>query len=322
MLTADRPEYARRAVAAFTAQTYPLKRLIIWETTVDPNCGFGRSHGYVWDGTDGMGCAWISVYHRCLTLSESIIGSSGRVIYRAKDVPGAPIGTLRNLANERSNTDILIHWDDDDYSHPNRIAEQVALLQSSGADVVGYREMLFWRESTIGDLEYALTQAQALQSDRSRDEILTRLAASLEISKGEALARFRKITEDSSCGRAIFSPVGEAWLYSNPDPRYCLGTSLCYWRKTWEQKPFEATSQGEDIRFCTGLDCVGFSSLIAPNGIAFTDPMKPKMIARIHSGNTSTVYRPELMAAIERQGGEWKRSPEWDWYCRATMEEK
>ena len=288
MLTADRPEYARRAVECFRRQTYPLKRLIIWETTVDPNCGFGRNHGYVWDGTDGMGCAWISVYHRCLTRSESIIGSSGRVIYRAKDVPGAPIGTLRNLANERSNTDILIHWDDDDYSHPNRIAEQVALLQSSGADVVGYREILFWREP-FGRC----------------------------ICRGDGLMGMR-------C-----DAHGEAWLYSNPDPRYCLGTSLCYWRKTWERKPFEATSQGEDIRFCTGMKCVAITSMpvatfdIGKNGDPTNDPkVQPRMIARIHSGNTSTAYKPELMAAIERQGGEWKRVPEWDSYCRATMEEK
>jgi hypothetical protein len=117
----------------------------------------------------------------------------------------------------------------------------------------------------------------------------------------------------------------EAWLYSNPDPRYCLGTSLCYWRKTWERKPFEATSQGEDVRFCTGLKCLGVSGInrdepAGPGLSCQGVDVVPRMIARIHSGNTSTVYRPELMAAIERQGGEWKRSPEWDSYCRGVME--
>ena len=52
--------------------------------------------------------------------------------------------TLRS-AREGHAADILVHLDDDDYSHPNRIAEQVVLLQSSGADCVGYREMLFWQ---------------------------------------------------------------------------------------------------------------------------------------------------------------------------------
>ena len=70
----------------------------------------------------------------------------------------ATIGTkLRNFAGEANGPawmpEILIHWDDDDYSHPNRIAEQVALLQSSGADAtVGFREMLFWREDALPGL--------------------------------------------------------------------------------------------------------------------------------------------------------------------------
>ena len=287
-ITADRPELTRKAVACFEAQTYQAKRLVIYDTSKAAG-EIVRYRGH---------------------FQHVVVGGSQQTI-----------GDLRNSANAFASADeVIVHWDSDEHSHPNRIAEQVALLQSSGADVVGYREMLFWRESTIGQLEYALTQAQALQSDRSRDEILTGLAAALEISQSEAIYRFRKITEESQSGKANFSPVGEAWLYSNPDPRYCLGTSLCYKRTAWERKPFEATSQGEDIRWLTGMNSVGVSTIIAPNGIAFTDPMQPRMIARIHSGNTSTVYRPELMAAIERQGGEWKRAPEWDSYCRGVCE--
>ena len=199
----------------------------------------------------------------------------------ARLIGGKPIGYLRNFVAETlckapNPPDAFVHWDSDDFSHPNRIAEQVALLRSTGADVVGYREMLFWREP--------------------------------EKVRGGRLP-------------PQFYPTypGEAWLYSNPDPRYCLGTSLCYWRKTWERKPFEATSQGEDLRFWTGLKSIGVSSLAGvPRFTAYT--AYPRMIASIHAGNTSTVYRPELMAAIERQGGEWKRAPEWDSYCRGVME--
>jgi hypothetical protein len=60
-------------------------------------------------------------------------------------LPRMTIGEMRNKANAMCVSDIIVHWDSDDWSHPNRIAEQVALLQSSGADCVGYREMLFWR---------------------------------------------------------------------------------------------------------------------------------------------------------------------------------
>jgi len=60
------------------------------------------------------------------------------------------IGVLRNMANEQAakvGADVLIHWDDDDVSHPNRIAEQVAHLQSSKASIVGYNQLLFWRST-------------------------------------------------------------------------------------------------------------------------------------------------------------------------------
>lgn len=254
LLTADRPEYARRAVECFRHQTYPAKRLFILDT---------GARSINWPESESRTGLWMD-----------------------KKYAPTTIGELRNLAiNEATmpdlpRADVIVHWDDDDYSHPNRIAEQVALLQASGADCVGYREMLFWREARCPDCG--------------------------EPMKAEAGYY------GMSCDRqSEIRP--EAWLYSNPDPRYCLGTSLCYWRKTWDRKPFEATSQGEDVRFYTGLKCAGVSAL-SPN------PMDPRMIARIHSGNTSTAYRSELMAAIERQGGEWKRAPGWDSYCRGICE--
>ena len=251
MLTANRPELAKRAVECFRRQTYQRKCLFVLDTT--PGAG-----------------------------NRPLLTDPMRGEFTACADPVIPltIGELRNEANRTSrvvfggdivSADILIHWDDDDYSHPNRIAEQVALLQSSGADCVGYNQMLFWRETPI------------LTGD------------------------FRRI--DGSHGTEYRQP-GEAWLYSNPNPGYCLGTSLCYWRKIWERKPFAATNVGEDLQFCTGLKCIGITSYYE----------RPLMIARIHAGNTSTAYKPELMAAIERQGGEWKRSPEWDSYCRGVME--
>ena len=54
------------------------------------------------------------------------------------------IGVMRNAANARASGGIIIHADDDDWHHPQRIAEEVALLQTTGAACVGYREVLFW----------------------------------------------------------------------------------------------------------------------------------------------------------------------------------
>src|ERR1043166_1939763 len=77
------------------------------------------------------------------------------------DLDDYTIGAKRNALCEHANGDIIVHWDDDDWSHPNRIADQVSHLESSGKDVVGYRELLFWNENLnnarryIGEEGYA-----------------------------------------------------------------------------------------------------------------------------------------------------------------------
>jgi hypothetical protein len=228
MLTRDRPEMARLAVECFRKQTYPNKNLLVWDNGVPGVPFFPRKE---------------MAEREYLGIDEDW-----------------SIGVLRNRANQHAcsgetfaEPDILVHLDSDDWSHPNRIAEQVEFLQATSADCVGYREMLFWR-----------------QEER------------------------------------------QAWLYSNPDPRYCLGTSLCYWRAAWERRPFEATSQGEDARFTAGLDCRGVPSF------GFARKMfrlNPRMIARIHPGNTSNAYEPAKMAACP----EWSRASEWDAYCAEKM---
>ena len=112
MVTAYRPALAKRAIDCFRAQTYPNKQILILENG---------------DAT-----------HRPLQTDGVCQENRGRTV-----------GELRNDAialTLKSHAEIIMHWDDDDWSHPERIAEQVALLQSSGADAVGYREMLFWRE--------------------------------------------------------------------------------------------------------------------------------------------------------------------------------
>ena len=225
-ITADRPDLTRKAVACFEGQTYRAKRLVIYDTSKAAG-EIVRYHGH---------------------FQRVVIGGSQQTM-----------GEMRNTANAFADPgEVIVQWDSDDFSDPNRIAEQVALLQSSGADCVGFNEMLFWREP------------------------------SPEL------------------------PCGEAWLYNNPNPTYALGTSLCYWRESWSRKPFAATNVGEDLQFCTGLKVLGLSSLTEMGSIAGCDP---RMIARIHPGNTSTAYAPEKM----RANSEWRRVPEWDDFCRSTM---
>ena len=264
MVTSNRLALREKALKCFDSQTYQPRHIVVLDTS-DPI------------GHDG-------------TSTGPSICRAGNALMAYRTPGDLTIGELRNMANGimTRDTEIIVHFDDDDYSHPNRIAEQVALLQSSGADAVGYNEMLFWRgESDLG---------------------------------------------------CQIAGTGEAWLYSNPRPDYALGTSLCYWRKAWERRPFAALPlpggrAGEDQDWLDGIASGrgpgvklwsvstiaalvgegGGAQLWAPNG-------QPRMIARIHGGNTSTAYDPALMRASEMQGSGWRRVPEWDSYCREVME--
>lgn len=51
-------------------------------------------------------------------------------------------GAKRNLCCELARGQVIVHWDDDDWSHPERIAEQVELLRK-GAQVTGYHSLPF-----------------------------------------------------------------------------------------------------------------------------------------------------------------------------------
>jgi glycosyltransferase involved in cell wall biosynthesis len=55
------------------------------------------------------------------------------------------VGAKRNLACEMSHGELIAHWDDDDWTAPQRLSVQVAELTASGADVCGARELLYYR---------------------------------------------------------------------------------------------------------------------------------------------------------------------------------
>lgn len=53
------------------------------------------------------------------------------------------IGPKRNLGCSHARGGIIANWDDDDWSHPERLADQIARLIASGKDVTGYDAMRF-----------------------------------------------------------------------------------------------------------------------------------------------------------------------------------
>jgi len=246
MLTQDRPELAKRAVECFRTQTYLNKALLVWDTSTEMNPAKRLNVGQFAP----------DIQHAFYGPQDYAIGA-----LRNHAIQGGTSEVVCTVAVNKELTgpaDIIVHFDDDDWSHPKRIAEQVALLQSSGADVVGYNEMLFWR---------------------------TRLRCE----------------------------VGEAWLYSGPTTRQALGTSLCYWRKTWEARPFNPQlprvgpgqkGGGEDWEFLRDRKIEAVSSL-AWSG-RYERIEMPRMIARIHGGNSSNGY-----SNLE-ESPNWKRVPQWD----------
>ncbi len=112
MPTAGRPRFVPMAIACFQAQTYEPRELVI----VD----------------DGASI-------------ESLIPSDDRIRYFHFD-RRMVLGQKQNLGCELSSGQIICHWDDDDWSGPGRMEQQVKALLDSRKSVTGYRSMTFYDE--------------------------------------------------------------------------------------------------------------------------------------------------------------------------------
>ena len=110
--TLNRHQFLPRAIKCFLGQEYPKKELLI----VD-------------DGASAL----------------HLIPQDPRIRYinfkgRLK------IGEKRNFCNENAIGELIAHWDDDDWSHPRRLGEQIALL--GAGKVTGYQSILFHEPKT------------------------------------------------------------------------------------------------------------------------------------------------------------------------------
>lgn len=110
-LTKNRREWLPQAIECFKLQTYEPKELLI-----------------VVDGQDVSDL--IPINDETIRLVNS---PEGRFT----------IGEKRNFGNKHANGEIIVHWDDDDWSAPQRLADQVARLVESGKSVTGYSTVIF-----------------------------------------------------------------------------------------------------------------------------------------------------------------------------------
>ncbi len=278
MLMNGRGPMVRRAIKSFRDQTYTPRMLLIWDTSTSECIDQTIFRDDEYDDP------------------ETPSSPRGYLLWYPEVNRGASIGELRNDANgyavEEMGAQIICTWDSDDHSHANRISEQVALLQASGAECVGYNGVLFWDTRVCSGCKFAQPYIESDEPGRWHGT-----------SRGPHRC-------DSS-----------AYIYRNYGPDYCIGSSMMYTRAAWERVKFDHINQDEDGRFLLRVKSVGVSGIGSEESRQFATASSPefegyytdpRMVCSIHGGNTSH-YNPE------GERNSYHRSPEWDSYCQEQM---
>jgi glycosyltransferase involved in cell wall biosynthesis len=108
--TANRPGLIGMAIACFERQTYESRELLILDD--------GESIRHLIPDDERI---------RYFRLQERMV-----------------LGEKQNLGCELARGGIICHWDDDDWSAADRIAQQVKALESSGKAVTAFQTMLYF----------------------------------------------------------------------------------------------------------------------------------------------------------------------------------
>lgn len=116
MPTRGRQRLSALAVISFLSQTYDNKELLILDDAEDPA-------------------------FEAFQLGRSPSQKIEYVLYEGEQ--RQTIAAKRNWLCGRATGDIIMHFDSDDWSSPDRMADQVARLQESGKALTGYHSMLF-----------------------------------------------------------------------------------------------------------------------------------------------------------------------------------
>lgn len=127
MPTADRRSFVPDAIRYFLAQDYPEKELVI----VD-------------DGADSV---------------ADLVRDDPRIRY-FRNERRQPVGAKRNFACRAARGEVLVHWDDDDWSAPWRLRYQVEQLQAAGADICGLNRIWFYAPDEKRAWEYVYPSRQ------------------------------------------------------------------------------------------------------------------------------------------------------------------
>jgi glycosyltransferase involved in cell wall biosynthesis len=83
---------------------------------------------------------------------KDLIPDDPRVVYYHCD--RMPVGSLRNLATSYATGDICVTVDEDDWSHPERVRDQVCRLIVTGKAVTGFHSIYFYDTSNGNTYKY------------------------------------------------------------------------------------------------------------------------------------------------------------------------
>src|SRR6516164_9576755 len=172
MVTLDRLELAKLAILSYAGQSYSARELVI-----------------VSDGQEQ--------FRSALTDYAESLGIAGvRLIY-----PGAgawTLGALRNLSMEAARGEIICQWDDDDYSHPDRLAIQAHHMASEAAAASFFTDHLQYiePEGFLSWIDWSI---------EGRNEGLMRLAPGTLMMHCDARFRYTECGPDAR--------RGEDWMF-------------------------------------------------------------------------------------------------------------
>ena len=129
MPTADRRRFVPQAIAAFLAQTQEDAELVILD-----------------DGEDEV---------------ADLVPDHPRIRY-VRETERRILGDKRNRLCALARGAIILHWDDDDWHAPDRIARQCAALEATGADMCGLDRVIFLSDDGSAGLGLCLSRPRAL----------------------------------------------------------------------------------------------------------------------------------------------------------------
>ena len=121
MVTNGRPEHVRRSVACYLRQTYPVRELVV-----------------VSQGTPAVN-EELRAYLTSLARPDISFFQAPTEL---------SLGGMRNLSVELTQGQVICQWDDDDLSHPLRLARQYNALMSDGVVCAAYQQHMKWFEDT------------------------------------------------------------------------------------------------------------------------------------------------------------------------------